>query len=145
MSRAVSRLLWVAVSAAVAGAASGQDLSPKAIVAIVGDADRFNIGQEGYCGKRAEIASLSNAKFRISAGTRTYFFVRAEFKVSYGAYFCEGDYSFLPEAGMLHIIRYSMDDDRCKLEMFKSDPGSTPQPMTVVPEIARSCLAQPAN
>ncbi len=122
--------------------AQSQDQPQKAIVAVVGDADRFNVGQDGFCGNRTEISSPSNARFRVPAGVRTYFFVKSSFRVAHGTYYCQGDYSFLPEPGRLHIIRYSMIDNQCRLELFKSDPGGTPAPMEVVAEEAKSCLVK---
>ena len=121
-------------------ASIGQEQAARATIAVVGDADRFNVGQDGYCGRRTEISSPSNARFRVPSGVRTFFFVKASFRVAHGTYYCEGDFSFMPENGKLHIVRYSMIDNQCKLELFRSDPGGTPMPMEVQVEESRSCL-----
>jgi hypothetical protein len=46
----------------------------------------------------------------------------------------------MPEPGMLHIIRYSMADNHCKLEMFESEPGGEPVPADVRREESQNCL-----
>lgn len=122
--------------------ASADEPAQKALVALVGDAIRFNIGQDGFCGKRTEIEHPGNAQFRIPSQTKTYFFVRSTFRVPIGMYYCEGDYSFTPEPGKLHIIRYVFHDSLCRLEVFNSVPGGTPQPMSFEQEARRSCLLQ---
>ena len=109
-------------------------------MALVGDMDRFNIGQDGYCGKRTEVDQPGKARFRIPSQVETFFFVRTTFRVEHGTYYCEGDYSFTPEPAALHIVRYSFESEQCKLELFRTLPGATPQPFPVKVEQRRSCL-----
>lgn len=120
-----------------------QEPAPRATVALVGDTDRFNIGQDGYCGKRTEIESPAGKHFRVPAGQRTYFYLRSRLRGANVTLTCEGDFSFTPQAGLLHIIRYTMvNEQQCLLEMFRGAPGETPTPMPVTPEGTRTCLAQ---
>ena len=113
---------------------------PGAIITMSGSAERLNIGQDGFCGKRSEINRPSSASFRIPAQAKTYFYVKTSTSVAMGTYYCEGDFSFTPDAGKLHIIRYSMEDNQCRLHLFSSIPGETPQPHLVEQESRRSCL-----
>ena len=77
--------------------APAQDAPLKAVVAIVGEVDAFNIGQEGFCGARTDVQSPSGSKFKIPANQQTYFFVRSKFQTTSFGYTCEGDFSFVPE------------------------------------------------
>ena len=107
-------LLWLSLAGTMATlplVARAQEAPAKAIVAVVGDAERFNIGQDGYCGKRTEIPRPSNVQFRVPADKLTYFFLKTSFRVPSGTYYCEGDYSFMPEPSKLHVIRFSMQDN----------------------------------
>jgi hypothetical protein len=121
---------------------AAQHPAAKAIIVVVGDPERMNIGQDGYCGRRTEINQPKDKQFRIPAGVETFLFTRTTFRLSYGTYVCEGDFSFVPEGGQLHIIRYIMEDRQCKLEMYRGLPGETPLPMPFQDEQRRSCLAQ---
>lgn len=121
-------------------AALAQQDAPKAVVAVVGDADRFTIGQEGFCGKRTEIDSPSGKQFRIPSNKQTFFYIQSRIHGNMITYTCEGDFSFTPEPGMLHIIRYSMADNHCKLEVFESEPGGQPMPAAVQREQSQNCL-----
>jgi hypothetical protein len=120
--------------------ASAQEDAEKSTIAIVGDADRFTIGQDDFCQERAEINSPSGKKFRIASNKSSFFYIRSKIRVHTASYTCEGDYSFMPSPGLLHIIRYTMDGNRCRLEMFESEPGGTPIPMAFKREESRSCL-----
>ena len=121
-------------------AALAQQNPPKAVIALVGDVDRFTIGQEGFCGQRNEITSPSGKQFRIPSDKKTFFYIQSRIHGNMITYTCEGDYSFTPEPGMLHIVRYSMSADRCKLEMFESRPGEEPVPAAVQREESQNCL-----
>lgn len=121
--------------------ASAQGTSPKATVTIVGDADRFNIGQDGYCGRRTEIESPSGKVFEIPAGKPTVFYVRSKFRTEVATYTCEGDFAFMPEPRLLHIVRYTFEGNVCRLEMFRSEPSGTPAAMPFTREERRGCLA----
>lgn len=114
----------------------------RAMVAIVGDADLLNVGQDGYCGERTTIDNPSKTKFFIPAGQRTWFFLSSKLHMPVATLTCTGDYSFVPVAGKLHIFRYSTAGDGCLLEHFSGDPGKTPEPTDLQPEKRRSCLAQ---
>ncbi len=114
----------------------------RAHIAIVGDADRFNIGQEGYCGKRTEIENPSSVSFQVPAGKETWFYIRTRLHLPSVTTTCEGDFSFVPEPGHLHIVRFTFAADACLLEMFRTKPGGTPRPAPVKREAPRSCLTQ---
>jgi hypothetical protein len=120
--------------------ALAQQDPPKAVVAVVGDADRFTIGQEGFCGQRTEIASPSGKQFRIPSNKQTFFYIQSRIHGNMVTYTCEGDFSFTPEPGMLHIVRYSMEADHCRLEMFESVPGGEPVKVGVRREESQNCL-----
>ncbi len=133
-------LAFILLAATATTVASAEDAAPKAFIAIVGDVDRFNIGQDGYCGKRNDIESPEGAKFKIPANQQTFFYVRSRRWVGSGNNTCEGDYSFLPEPGQLYMIRLTTLGRQCHLEMFQSDPGATPRPIGVTRAPLRSCL-----
>jgi hypothetical protein len=123
--------------------ACAQDEPLRSTVVIVGDADRLNIGQQGYCGQRTEIDTGARQSFSIPAGKRTHFFVRSYIKTPTASYVCEGDYAFIPEAGLLHIIRFAMvEGDKCRLEIFRSLPGGVPMRMPVFVEPGQLCVGQ---
>lgn len=133
-------ILLLTVLLSGSGQALPQNQPTKATIVIVGDADRLNVGQDGFCGDRTEINSPSKAQFRIPAGVRTHFFIKSSFQGTVSTSYCQGDFSFIPESGKLHIIRHSMINNMCKLELYKSDPGGTPVPMEVRSEESVSCL-----
>ena len=135
---------WFALCAASTWTtgASAQSPPSKAIIAVVGDAERLNIGQSGYCGNRTEIDRPSNVQFQVPPDKQTYFYIKASFRVPTGHYYCEGDYSFVPQAGKLHIIRYSFLESACRLELFAGTPGATPVPAAFEREERRSCAPQ---
>jgi hypothetical protein len=114
----------------------------KARIALVGDAERFTIGQDGYCGQRTEIENPSSVSFEVPGGKETWFYIHTKFRSPIGTYTCEGDFAFKPDSGLLHIIRYTMEGDRCNLELFKSLPGKDPQRASFVQGPRRSCLKQ---
>jgi len=113
---------------------------PKSIVAVVGDADTFNIGQEDYCGTRTEIASPSGKQVKVQSGKTTFFHIQAKFRTPSATYTCEGEFSFMPAPALLHVVRYTLNGSQCKLEMFQSEPGGTPTRMEFNQEQSRSCL-----
>jgi hypothetical protein len=119
--------------------AFAQQDAPKAVVAVVGDADRFTIGQEDFVGERTEIASPSAKAIPHSSNKQTFFYIQSRIHGNMVTYTCEGDFS-LCRSRMLHIIRYSMADNHCKLEMFESEPGGEPVPADVRREESQNCL-----
>lgn len=112
---------------------------PKATVALVGDTDKFNIGQGNFCDARSDISSPAGKQFRIPAGQKTFFYIRSKFYTPSASHICEGDFSFIPAAGKLHIIRYTMGDS-CTLEVYQSELGGDPHLMAVQREESQSCL-----
>nr|WP_315489305.1 hypothetical protein [uncultured Rhodoferax sp.] len=114
----------------------------RAMVAIVSDAELFNVGQDGYCGERTTVNNPSKTKFLIPAGQRTWFFLSSKLHVPSATLTCSGDYSFVPVAGKLHIFRYTFAGDQCLLEHFSAEPGKTPEPTELQPENRRSCLVR---
>ena len=139
----LARYMYILITAALliqCGTVIAQDEIPKSIIAIVGDTDRFNIGQDGFCGERTEITSPSGKKFRIPSNKQSFFYVQSRIRTQMATYVCEGDYSFVPLPGMLHVIRYTMSDDHCLLQLYQSEPGATPKLMKLTREEPRSCL-----
>lgn len=114
----------------------------RATIVLLGEIDRFDIGQDGYCGERSEIQPATDARFRIPADKPTHFHLRSRYWTPAFHYTCEGDYSFLPEAGRLHLIRYALVGNKCQLQMFRGDPGAQPEPMPFNVEAGRSCLVR---
>jgi hypothetical protein len=86
-------------------AALAQDATPKSTIAIVGDAERFTIGQGGFCENRTDIGSPSGKKFRIPSNKESFFYIQSKIRGQVATYTCEGDFSFMPSPGLLHIIR----------------------------------------
>jgi hypothetical protein len=142
VSRTALALLLLSGLGTTYTSASAQTNDLRATVTIVGDADRFNIGQDGYCGKRTEIESPAGITFEIPANKSTVFYIRSKFRVQGRVRVCEGDFSFLPEPGILHIVRYSIENDGCRLEMFHGEASSTPSPLSFSKEARRSCLVR---
>jgi hypothetical protein len=118
--------------------AFAQQDAPKAVVAVVGDADRFTIGQEDFVGRTGLLRPAKAIPH--SLNKQTFFYIQSRIHGNMVTYTCEGDFSFMPEPGMLHIIRYSMADNHCKLEMFESEPGGEPVPADVRREESQNCL-----
>jgi hypothetical protein len=128
--------------AATTQAAAAEDVDPpdKARIAIVGDADRLNVGQAGYCGKRTELDYPSDMSFLVPADTKTWFYIRSKFRTPTGTYTCEGDFSFKPVSGRLHIIRFTFPSEKCTLELFQAIPGSQPVPIGADREPPQVCI-----
>jgi hypothetical protein len=140
LSRSMIALLLAGAAALPSVVAIADESAPKAIVALVGDMDCFNVGQDGYCGKQTEIEKPTDLQLKIPSNTKTFFFVRTTFRVQPATYYCEGDYSFVPEPGKLHIIRYALEGRQRKLEVLNTVPCSTPQLFPFEQEPRRSCL-----
>lgn len=137
-------LLATALVASVHPAPSAQTPQPvpRATVAVVGQADRFTIGQGDFCSPRTEIPRPSDVRFEIPADHLTFFFIRSSLRSQAEHLWCEGDFSFVPKAGFVHIVRYTHDQQKCRLELFAARPGDTPVPMAVTREEGRSCLGR---
>jgi hypothetical protein len=60
------------------GILSAQEAGPKSIIAVVGDADKFNIGQSDFCGERSDVASPSGKQFRIPSNKTSFFYIRTK-------------------------------------------------------------------
>jgi hypothetical protein len=84
----------------------------------------------------------SGKQFRVPSDKPTLFYIRSTIRVQVATYACDGDFSFVPAPGLLHIVRYSFNDDRCVLELFQSEPDGKPRPVPVKFEERRSCLAK---
>ena len=108
----------------------------------MGDAEFFNIGQDGYCGKRAIVDSPASKTFLLPSGKTTWFRMSSRLRVPTATYSCSGEYSFLPVAGKLHILRYSVVADGCLFEHFMGEPSGTPAPAPIQQGEPRSCLLQ---
>jgi hypothetical protein len=134
------RLLLTIIVSVCGLTALAQEETPKSIVAIVGDAERFNIGQGSFCEHRSEIVSPSGKQLRIPPGKETFFYIKSTLRAPIGTFTCEGDFSFVPAPSMLHVVRYIFSDDRCLMQVFQSEPGGTPKPMTFKREPPQSCL-----
>jgi hypothetical protein len=132
-------IFLTAVLSLQCGVLLAQEAVPRSIIAVVGDADKFNIGQSDFCGERSDVASPSGKQFRIPSNKTSFFYIRTKFYSPTATHICEGDYSFTPVAGLLYIIRYTMTD-RCTLEVFQSEPGGVPKSVSVNREESRGCL-----
>ena len=135
----ISRTLIVAALSIPCLSAGADEPAPKSIIALVGDTDKFNIGQNDFCGDRSEVDSPGGKQFRIPSNKQSFFYIRTKFYAQVASYVCEGDYSFTPLPGKLYVIRYTMTD-RCVLEMFETNPGVDPEPTGFKREPSRSCL-----
>ena len=135
----IFHLLFSATLALPCGLAIAEEPAPKAVVALVGDTDKFNIGQGDFCDERSDISSPSGKQFRIPSSKKTFFYIRSKFYTPGVSHICEGDFSFIPAPGKLHIIRYTMGEN-CMLEVYQSEPGGEPHLMAVQREASQSCL-----
>ena len=122
----------------------GENTDPpdKARIAVVGDADRLNISQAGYCGKRVDIDHPTDMSFLVPADRKTWFYIQSKFHTPLGTYSCSGDFSFMPASGKLTIIRYTFPGSSCLLEIFQSLPGQTPVRIKAEREPPRICLLE---
>lgn len=125
---------------AASGSSGARDTPQKATIAVVGDADHLNVGQDGFCGKRTVIDSPSNVSFEVPAGKRTWIYIRSKFRTTAVTSTCEADFSFIPESGLLHIIRFTFPNDKCYLEVFRNPPGQIPARIPVEPSPAKACI-----
>jgi hypothetical protein len=136
---ALTAALFSAVLSMQPDTAAAQEPVAKSIIALVGDTDKFNIGQEGFCGERTNIDSPGGKKFRIPSNKKSFFYIRSKFYAAAVTYTCDGDFSFIPSPGQLYIMRYTMAE-HCVLEVFESEPGGPPRPVAVEREQSQSCL-----
>ena len=134
----------LAILAQALTGAAGANIDPpdKARIAIVGDADRLNIGQAGYCGKRTEIDQPSDMSFLVPGDRKTWFYIRSKFRTPIAIHTCEGDFSFTPVAGKLNIIRFTFPGETCVLELFQANPGGEPVRMSAEREVPLVCFSQ---
>ncbi len=139
MDKFKPQTLAVILAALACTGARAQADPPRAIVAVVGEAERLTVGQDGFCGARTEIATPANVQFKVAPNRRTFFFIQTSFRVQAGTYTCRGDFSFVPEAGRLHIIRHTMQDTACRVELFKAVPGADPLPAELSLEGGTPC------
>ena len=122
------------------GSSGALDTPQKATIAVVGDADHLNVGQDGFCGKRTIIDDPSNVSFEVPAGKRTWIYLRSKFRTTDVTSTCEADFSFTPQSGLLHIVRFTFPNDKCYLEVFRNSPGQKPERMAVEPSPAKACI-----
>lgn len=134
---------WLAVAGlAVAPGAWAQAASEPAKLAhlvLVGQVERFNIGQAGFCGPRTEIDKPTSVAFEVPAERQTHFHIRTVIQRGSQPVVCAGDYHFVPGTGVLHIIRATPQGDSCVLEMFRSYPGGRPRRVELNTAATRDC------
>jgi hypothetical protein len=114
----------------------------KARIAVVGDADTFNIGQDGFCGARQFVDRTSWQSIFVDGGTPVFFHVKSK---AYGAIVrseCEGDNTFVPAAGSAYIVRFSHEANRCVTELFRVVSGADPVREKLTMSPAQPCIAK---
>jgi hypothetical protein len=121
----------------------------KARLAFVGEHDELQVGQDGYCGARTNVARENWQSVFAQGGERVWFRLSAKLRGQVSRFrgenldfSCEGEYSFVPTAGKLYIVRYAWLDNSCQFELFRSNPGGTPEAEPLTVETRRSCLGQ---
>ncbi|MBS0225943.1 MAG: hypothetical protein JSS25_06360 [Proteobacteria bacterium] len=143
MSKASSypaKALLLASFLLVSDASQAIDSPKKATIAVVGDADHLNVGQDGFCGKRTTINQPSGISFDVPAGRKTWFYLRSKFRTTDVTNTCEAEFAFTPEAGLLHIIRFTFPNDKCYLEAFRAQPGQKPERINVEVAPSKACI-----
>ncbi len=114
----------------------------KGRLAIGGDVDFLNIGQDGYCGARTTIDRPTSKVINLAGDKRTWFRVKSTMRVPVGTYTCAGEYSFVPAVGATYIGRYSFQGDRCVFEFFRAAPGADPIREKITDEESQVCFAK---
>ena len=114
----------------------------RARLAVAGDVDFLNIGQNGYCGARTTINSPTSKAISFAADRRTWFRVKSTMRVPVATYTCAGEFSFLPKSGSTYLARFSFNGDQCTLEFFRAVPGTDPVREHLIEEDPQVCFVQ---
>jgi hypothetical protein len=120
----------------------GASADGKGRLAVGGDVDFLNIGQDGYCGARTTIDRPASKVINFAGDKRTWFRVKSTMRVPAATYTCAGEYSFVPAMGTTYIGRYSFLGDRCVFEFFRAVPGADPTREQITVEESQVCFAK---
>lgn len=89
--------------------------STQARLAVTGDVLAIRVGQEGFCGKRHLIQRDAYTKIMVEGGKRVW--IDADH--SWGSMQCLGDYTFVPEAAAIYVIRNVQGYERCGIQLYR--------------------------
>jgi hypothetical protein len=109
----------------------------KVHIIAVGDINRLEIGQQGYCGTKTVVPYKLFQQVYVDSGERVYVDVLEKL----GRYECMGEFSFVPHAPNTYVIRSAVRGFICHFEVFRAAPGEKPvQESEVQNEPRRSCF-----
>ena len=114
----------------------------KARIAIIGDVDTVNVGQDGFCGERTSIPTKALKGVFVEGGQTVWFRIRSTILLPPHQRTCDGEYSFSPEAATAYIVRYSNDGEVCRAEVFRVVPGGDPEREPIQSEPAQICMGK---
>ena len=134
--RPIRRLTVIALVTLGASAAMAQ---AQARIAVVGDWNWLLIGQMGYCGDMTRIGKEAALKILVDGGARTW--IRPDVDTGPRSH-CQGDFSFVPEPGNKYVVRFTADQQRCEIELFRLVAAGDPEREPLQSEERRSCLFQ---
>jgi hypothetical protein len=134
MSATLAGLVLVLTLAAPAIA---QEQEQARIIAI-GNINRLEIGQEGYCGKKTMIPHETFENIVVDGDKRIWIYI-AEVQ---GIAKCLGVASFTPKPATTYVIRSTWQGrgNNCILELFRVGPGNKPVRDSIQIEEQRTCL-----
>lgn len=114
----------------------------KARIAIIGDVDTVNVGQDGFCGERTSIPTKALKGIFVEGGQTVWFRIRSTIHLPTHQRTCDGEYSFSPEVATAYIVRYSNDGEVCRAEVFRVVPGGDPEREPIQSEPAQICMGK---
>ena len=114
----------------------------KARIAVIGDVDTLQIGQSGYCGARVAVDRAARQSIFVTGDQRVWLYLKyAEYTIRTRTT-CHGDFSFVPQTGHAYIVRNTLNQDDCLVELFRVVPGGDPVRENLTPEQGRPCLSE---
>ncbi len=116
--------------------------SEKARIAIVGDLDQVNIGQDGYCGDRTYVNRESWRNIFVDGDREVWFRMNATARLPEFELKCAGEYSFTPKVETAYILRYTFGNEKCHFELFRIVPGSDPVQEPLTAQESQICLGK---
>jgi hypothetical protein len=136
------RLVALLASACLVLAAAPATATDKARIAVIGDVDTLQVGQSGYCGARVAVDRAARQSIFVTGDQRVWLYLKyAQYSIRTRVS-CDGDFSFVPQTGNAYIVRNTLNQDDCVVELFRVVPGGDPVRENLTPEQGRPCLSQ---
>jgi len=115
-------------------------LAADATLTAIGDMDRLNVGQSGFCGQRKELEADSWQVIQLKGGEPVWLFASSRYRMRPRERICRIERSFTPASGQAYVLRISHVPGDCRAELFRAVPGADPVRVKMVMPEGQSCL-----